>query len=161
MAWSRRKALVKEAAAQLGFPGGKRLYPLLKVRYYWAGMLRDCVQWCTVAPPNQVEQLKFKPPKHLHPTSKNRQPFHSWSIDLIVNLTPPGPNGEVHAVVAVDAMTKWPEIGALRDKSAATVAGWFHQNITCRYGPPAQVRCDQGTEFRGAFATYLRGIGCK
>lgn len=64
-------------------------------------------------------------------------------------------------MVAVDPMTKWVEIGALRDKASATVATWFHENITCRYGPPARVRSDQGTEFKGAFSTYLDSIGCK
>jgi hypothetical protein len=63
--WGRRKRLVREVAAQLGFPGGKRLYPLLKVRYYWVAMQRDCIAWCTEVEPNQVEQLKFRPPSHL------------------------------------------------------------------------------------------------
>ncbi len=67
----------------------------------------------------------------------------------------------MHAIVAVDPMTKWVEIGPLKDKASATVATWFHTNITCRYGPPGRVRCDQGTEFKGAFDTYLRSIGCK
>ena len=64
-------------------------------------------------------------------------------------------------MAAVDAMTKWVEVGALRDKASATVAAWFHENITCRYGPPARVRSDRGREFMGAFTQYLEGIGCK
>jgi hypothetical protein len=82
-------------------------------------------------------------------------------VDLVTNLTPVGPEGEVHAIVAVDPMTKWVEIGALRNKASATVASWSHANITCRYGPPARVRSDQGTEFKGAFAAYLKGINCQ
>lgn len=98
--------------------------------------------WCTRAHPNQVEAAKFKLPPHLHPTSKATQPFYQWCIDLITNLTPVGRNGEIHAIVAVDPMTKWVEIGAIKDKSSATVATWFHETITCRYGPPAKVRSD-------------------
>jgi transposase InsO family protein len=79
---------------------------------------------------------------------------------LIVNLTPPGPKGEIHAIVAVDPLTKWVEVGALTNKASATVATWFHENITCRYGPPGRVRTDHGTEFKGAFEVYLRSIGC-
>ena len=67
----------------------------------------------------------------------------------------------MHAVVAVDPMTKWVEIGAIKNKASSTVANWFHETITCRYGPPARVRCDQGTEFKGAFKVYLESIGCK
>ncbi len=64
-------------------------------------------------------------------------------------------------MVAVDPMTKWVELGALKDKASATVATWFHENITCRYGPPARVHPDRGLEFKGAFSTYLESIGCK
>ena len=36
--WADRRELVKELASQLGFPGGKRLYELAKIRYYWTSM---------------------------------------------------------------------------------------------------------------------------
>jgi hypothetical protein len=81
-------------------------------------------------------------------------------VDLVTNLTPAGPRGEVHAIVAVDPMSKWVEVGALTDKSSATVMHWFHENVTCRYGPPARVRSDRGLEFQGVFKTYLESIGC-
>lgn len=68
--WCDRKALVTNLAAQLGFPGGKRLYTLAKERYYWTSMQRDIVAWCTASQPNQVEATNFKPPPHLHPTEK-------------------------------------------------------------------------------------------
>ena len=58
-------------------------------------------------------------------------------MDLITNLTPTRCNGEVHAIVAVNPMTKWVEIGAIKDKLSATVTTWLHETIMCRYGPPA------------------------
>ena len=73
--WCDRKHLVRELAAQLGFPGGKRLQALAKVRYYWTSMQRDIITWCKEAEPNQVEATSFKPPPHLHPTNKATQPF--------------------------------------------------------------------------------------
>ena len=81
-------------------------------------------------------------------------------MDLVTNLTPAGPRGEVHAIVAVDPMSKWVKVGALTDKTRATVMHWFHENVTCRYGPPARVRSDRGLEFQGVFKTYLESIGC-
>ena len=81
-------------------------------------------------------------------------------MDLVTNLTPAGPRGEVHAIVAVDPMSKWVEVGALTDKTSATVMHWFHENVTCRYGPPARVRSDRGLEFQDVFKTYLESIGC-
>jgi hypothetical protein len=58
-------------------------------------------------------------------------------------------------------MMKWVEIGPLQNKTSSTVAHWFHQNITCRFGTPGLVRADQGTEFKGQFKEYLEGIGCQ
>lgn len=71
-----RRALVARLATELGFPGGKRLYQLAKVRFYWAHMLRDCVAWCKLHDTNYVEGARFKPPPHLHPTDKASRPFH-------------------------------------------------------------------------------------
>ena len=79
---------------------------------------------------------------------------------MVTNLTPAGPRGEIHAIVAVDPMTKWVEVGALVDKTSAMVMNWFHENVTCKYGPPARVRSDRGLEFQGVFKTYLESIGC-
>ena len=75
-------------------------------------------------------------------------------------MTPPGPNGECHCIIAVDVMSKWVELGALVDKSSHTITRWFHDNITCRFGTPRLVRCDQGNEFKGDFIRYLESIGC-
>ena len=51
------------------------------------------------------------------------------------------------------------EIGALSNKTSATVASWFHREVVCRFGPPYAVRVDKGKEFEGAFAEYLRDMG--
>ncbi len=89
------------------------------------------------------------------------RPFHTWSVDLITDMKPPGANGEVYGMVAVDATTKWVEIGGLADKNSKIVERWFHANVTCCFGTPAIVRCDQGNEWKGAFAEYLEGIGAR
>ena len=73
----------------------------------------------------------------------------------------PGPLGERYIVVAVDALTKWVEVGALKDKASQTTAKWFHEQVTCRYGTPDLVRSDRGLEFHGAFAAYLTSVGCR
>ena len=36
--WCDRRPLVEKLAAELGFPGGRRLYPLAQERYYWTSM---------------------------------------------------------------------------------------------------------------------------
>jgi Integrase zinc binding domain len=50
--WCDRRKLVRKLASQMGFPGGKRLYPLARERYYWTSMQRDIITWCTEGAPN-------------------------------------------------------------------------------------------------------------
>ena len=54
-----RARLVSEAVKQLAYPGGDRLYLLLKVRYFWGYMRKDCLLVCSRATPAQVENARF------------------------------------------------------------------------------------------------------
>ena len=47
----------------------------------------------------------------------------------------------------------------LWDWHAATIATWFHTNITCQFGRPVVICNDRGTEFHGVFHSYLRRLG--
>ena len=39
-----RLSMVSDAAKQLGYPGGDRLYQLLRTRFYWKHMRLDCIR---------------------------------------------------------------------------------------------------------------------
>jgi hypothetical protein len=41
-----RAHIIATAAQQLAYPGGGRLYQLLKPRFYWEGMKLDCIRVC-------------------------------------------------------------------------------------------------------------------
>ena len=86
-------------------------------------------------------------------------PLLIWAIDLVTHLKDSG-QWEI-LIVAVCIFSKWVEAAPLPDRRSATIARWFHSEIVCRYGAPAMVRCDRGTEFRGAFARYLARMGIK
>ena len=73
-----------------------------------------------------------------------------------MGLTPVSPGGGKDVIVAVDPFTRWVEIGILATLNSMHTAHWFHEQIICRYGVPAAVRTDKGTEYQGMFDTYLR-----
>lgn len=50
-------------------------------------------------------------------------------------------------LVMVCAFSKWIEAVPLSTKASSTVADVFHREIVCRFGLPAVVRSDRGTEF--------------
>lgn len=45
-------------------------------------------------------------------------------------------------IVAIDPFSKWIELGALADKTSASIAEWVDFNLICRYGVPLTIRCD-------------------
>ena len=109
--------------------------------------------------PMAVERERWKPPPYLHPWDKPQRPFHTWAVDLITGLTPPGPAGETVLAVAVCCFTKWVEAAPLASKSSHDTTWWLHRDVSCRYGTPALIRCDQGREFMGDFSDYCRMMG--
>lgn len=46
-----RPQIISNAQASLGFPGGSRLYKLLRNTFYWQGMHTDCIKVCAEALP--------------------------------------------------------------------------------------------------------------
>lgn len=104
-----RKRIVAHTAQSLGFPGGKRLFRLLRQTLTWHGMLTECVRVCAEVLPVQLERAKYREAPYLFPTMKTVGPFHTWCLDLVTHLQPPGDRGEQILLVMVDAFTKWIE----------------------------------------------------
>lgn len=73
----------------------------------------------------------------------------------MTNLVPAAPDGAQNVIIAIDPYTKWAEAGPVPHLNAHEVAVWFHKEVVCRYGVPAVVRTDRGSEYRGRFARYL------
>ena len=56
-------------------------------------------------------------------------------------------SGNRYIVVVKDALTKWVEMGALPDKSAAGAIEWLIDNVVLRHGVPHVIITDKGSEF--------------
>ena len=137
-----RASLVATAAKDLAFPGGERLFQLLRIRHYWRCMRIDCLAICQSQHATQVENAPFYKQPTLSPTYKSRGPFRVWCIDLVTKLFPPGASGETTCIVAVDPFTKFVLADPLMDKSSASTMRWLHSRIVCMFGVPYAVRAD-------------------
>ena len=63
--------------------------------------------------------------------------------------------------VAIDKFTKWPEVTAMR-KVTAQSAIKFLKELVCRFGVPARIIIDNGTQFTSrALMQYVHALGCK
>lgn len=76
----------------------------------------------------------------------NYRLFDEWSVDLVTEL-PATERGMKHLLVAVEAVSGFPEAFALKAKDSATIAGALI-HLFCRYAAPRRLRSDRGGEFK-------------
>ena len=63
--------------------------------------------------------------------------------------------------VAIDKFTKWPEVDAVR-KVTAQSAIKFLKGLVCRFGVPARIITDNGTQFTSRTSTqYVHALGSR
>ena len=54
-------------------------------------------------------------------------------------------------MVISEHFSKWIEVVAIPTRGSCEISRVFRLYVLCRYGAPAEVLTDQGTEFRGEF----------
>ena len=121
-----------------------KVYSEIRRHYWWMGMRRDVSRWtkgCIVCATRSVGRA-VKSPLTPIPVAG---PFDRIGVDVI--KFPKTSRGNQYAVVFVDYLTKWPEVFAVPDQSAATIAKLLVEEIVSRHGVPSQVLSDRGRAF--------------
>ena len=72
-------------------------------------------------------------------------PFDRVGVDFV--QLPLTRRGNRYAVVFIDYLMKWPEVFAVPDQRAATIARLLTEEIISRHGVPAEILSDRGCEF--------------
>ena len=73
-------------------------------------------------------------------------PFERIAID-IAGPFPESDRGNRYLLVAMDYFTKWPEVYAIPNQEASTVADTLVTHFFCRFGVPIELHSDQGRNF--------------
>ncbi|RDX92035.1 Tf2-6, partial [Mucuna pruriens] len=73
-------------------------------------------------------------------------PFHKWGIDILGPF-PFAPGQLKFLMVAVDYFTKWVEAEPMATITAERVKHFICKKIICRFGLPAEIVSDNGTQF--------------
>ena len=88
------------------------------------------------------------------------EPWQKVALDVIGPISPTAENGARFIVVCQDYFTKWPELVAVPTTDAVTVERWLLDEVFCRYGIPAELVTDQGTQWMSAaFKSFCRSLG--
>ena len=152
-----RRQLFDEAHSG-GFGGHLReakTHSRLSCHYWWPHMRSEIAKWSRACLPCATHQpgRAFKPPLTPIPVGGA---FDRLGEDII--QFPRSKDGNWYAVVFVDYLTKWPEIFAVADQRAHTIAQLLVEQIISRHGVPAELLSDQGANFLSGFIKEVSRI---
>jgi len=142
--------VVHSAAAHLSF---RRIYPLMRERFWWRTMgtdLRDWIRCCELC-----QQLKAGDRRGRYPLA---QEGYSFPLDRVgIDISGPWPvtsGGQKYILAITDYFSKWLELDALPDKTAMSVAKSLHRFVS-RYGIMSRLHSDRGKEFTAQVINHL------
>ena len=128
----------------------ERTWKRFRSSYFWPNAKADVHKW--VMSCHQCQQ--FDPPSGgytnlpLKPIESSNR-FELVCFDLAGPFLPSTPRGNTYALIIVDHFSKWPELIALKDSKAATIARAIFENWCCRYGIMDRLHSDGGQNVDG------------
>jgi hypothetical protein len=149
-----RKGLIEKTHEQSGHFGQARTAHLLGTTHWWTGMIREVRNFVRSCPTCDRVKASFNAHHStLHPLPIQGL-FYRWGVDLA------GPfkvtsRGNAYVMICIEHFSKWIEVVPLPNKSAATTAHGLMAAVIARFGAPAEIVHDQGSEFDGEFAELL------
>ena len=118
----------------------RKLYATISRQYWWKGMrayvCRFC-RSCLVCASRKGTGRKTRPPLKSIPVGG---PFEMIGVDVL--QLPLSHLGNEYAVVFQDYLTKWPEVFAVADQKAQTIAHLLVEQIIARHGVPQRLLSD-------------------
>ena len=133
-----------------GHPGQTRLHRRLRRSYYWPHMAADVgatVRECTACAKNRLRLLRKASEMRLFPATA---PLESVAIDILGPL-PKSTRGYLFMLVISDRFTKLTQVVPLRRITAYDVAVAFVEQWVFKYGAPATLLSDNGSQFVAHF----------
>ena len=133
----------------MGHNGVPRTYALLRRLYYWKGlkpMVKSHVKACKLCQMHNKQVIKYN---KLNFEAKPA-PMKFISMDIIGEFNPPSEKGNKYALTVICMHTGFTFCIPIPDKSAATVAKAYINNVYCWFGASHKILTDNGKEFKNA-----------
>ncbi|GJX55289.1 reverse transcriptase domain-containing protein [Tanacetum coccineum] len=118
----------------------------MNLGYFWPSMHRDARELIRACDDCQAHAAVPRLPKADMISVTSAWPFMKWGMDIVGPL-PEGPGRVKYLIVAIDYFTKWMEAKPLATITGKQVVNFTYDNIVCRFGIPATIITDNGTQF--------------
>lgn len=116
-------------------------------RFYWFELREDVRIWiakCEVCGAIKPPSKTARAPLDSMPTGA---PWDRLDTD-IMGPFPVTPRGNKYILTVTCHFTKWVEIFAIQDQTAATCANYILNDVICQYGSPLSLHSDQGRNYK-------------
>ena len=137
-----------------GHLGQKKTREKALRKFYWRGICEDCNNWvntCDVCARQKQPQRKPHAPLASMATGV---PLDHLATDILGSF-PESTRGNKYVLAVTDYFTKWVEIFAIPDQTAATCAEIILNKVIARFGCPYNIHSDQGRNYESAIFTEL------
>jgi hypothetical protein len=118
----------------------------VRQRYYWVHARNDIGRWCQmcdICAASRGPQTRHRGQMHQYNVGA---PFERIAIDGAAPF-PWSDRGNRYLLIAMDYFTKWPEVYAIPNQEASTVAEVLVNNFFCRFRIPRELHSDEGRNF--------------
>ena len=129
-----------------GHIGVRRTLARITTHYYWYNIKEDVRRWiqnCMACAKGKIHRAKHR--EGIDTVPVIGQPGAQWGADILGPM-PTTRGGKRYVLVVTDLFTKWVELFALKDMTAATVARKLSK-VFRRFPNCQQVLTDQGSNF--------------
>jgi len=142
-----------------GHLGTLKTLQRIRERFFWPHLNADVTAYVAGCQDCQRHKTPRRPTQgHLQPLHIT-EPWHTVHVDTFGPL-PVTENGNAYVIVFTDHFTRWPEAFATASNDAETAARLLTNELICRYGAPARLLSDRGTNYTSALvSTVCRLLG--
>ena len=148
-----RKRLLRQAHDGLGHFGVRTTFEFLNGEYYWPRMFEEVKAYVLICHTCQMFG-RAKKESMLSAEIGVNEVFERFGIDYVGPL-PETKSKKRYLIVAVEYLTGWPVVKAVKNANARTTAKFIYKNIICQYGIPKILMTDRGTHFNNEILEHL------
>ena len=152
-----RLPLIESYHQSTGHGGANMMQKLIQKDYKWPGMwkdIRQCYSRCSLCAAHQDRRDRPRPVEML----QARLPNEVVAMDIVGPL-PISTKDNRYVLTVMDHASCWVQAYPLPSKSARNVMDAFNTGWVSRYGAPAILLTDQGSEFNnGEMRRYLHDL---